>query len=251
MVKGAKQVWLPTFVRKGINSMAVLSEDQLSKTYFDIIGGFPPAKILKEFKDYNGEEQICVACTQLDSHYDYLGYSKSDLKRIQREWVSFFTSNTSKIKSLHFNSRVPQELFDASCCQENLEELRFKWGSYSNLSSLRNLCNLKFLYIGQGSSIQDISILGKINSLVVLHIEGFKKIEDFSPLAILDNLEQLVIIGPMLGRSPVKDLEFLREMPNLRSAFIGNVIFRRKYTPEELFNLRASMPNLHLVVTGN
>ena len=226
--------------------MAILSEEQLSKTYFDIIGGFPSAKVLKELKDYNGEEQICIACTQLDSHHDYLGHSKSDLKRIQKEWISFLCSNVSKIKALHFNSRVTQELLDASCCQENLEELRLKWGAYSNLSSLEKLCNLRFLYIGQGSNVQDISILGKINSLIVLHIEGFKKIEDYSPLIGLNNLEQLVIVGPMLGRTPIKDLEFLLEMPNLRSVLIGNVVLRKKYTPEELFNLRAAIPQLHL-----
>jgi len=51
----------------------MLCESQVTKTYFDLIGGFPPAKIINEFKDYKGEEQICVACTQLDSHHDDKG----------------------------------------------------------------------------------------------------------------------------------------------------------------------------------
>jgi len=227
--------------------MAILSNEQITKTYFDMIGGFPSAKILKELKEYNNEKQVCVACTQLDSHHEYFGRSKKELKHILKEWVDFLSSNTTKIEALHFNSRVTQELFNASCCQENLKELRFKWGAYSDLSNLEKLCKLKFLYVGQGSSIQDITTLGEMKSLAVLHIEAFKKIEDFSPLTALKNLEQLVIIGPMLGRTPMRDLEFLREMPNLRSVLIGNVLLEKKYTSEELLELRASLPNLHVI----
>jgi len=225
--------------------MAVLTESQTKKIYFDIIGGFPPSKILKELKDYNGEEQVCIACTQLDSHHAYIGRSKSDLKQILREWVEFLTSNTTAIKALHFNTRVPQELFDAACCQKNLEELRFKWGGYSDLSALGKLSKLKFLYIGQGASVQDITVLGRMKNLVVLDIIGFKKIDDYSTLAALSSLEQLVITGPTLGRTPMKNLEFLREMPNLRSVLINSVSLGTKYTSKDVENLRASLPNLH------
>ena len=67
-------------------------------------------------------------------------------------------------------------------------------------------------------------------------MEGFKKIEDYSSLKSLEALEQLVIWGPVLGFTPIKDLEFLREMPNLRSISIGNVRLKRKYTKEEIGN---------------
>ena len=214
------------------------------KLYFEIIGGFPPAKILKELNDYNGEERICVACTQLDSHHRYFGRSKSDLKRILDDWIDFFITDTNALKALHFNSHVPQRLFDAACCQENLEELRFKWGSYSDLTELKNLRNLKFLYIGSGASVKDIAALGQLESLIVLHIENFKKIEDYSPLTTLKNLEQLVILGPMYGRTPMQDLEFLRKMPNLRSILFSSITLRKKYTSEERVQLRAALPNL-------
>jgi len=225
--------------------MAMLSETQVKNVYFDIIGGFPPAKILKELKEYNDEDKICVACTQLDGHHDYLGITAREKKWILNEWIDFFKSNPKELKALHFNSHVPKALFDAACCQENLQELRFKWGNYADLSALENLRNLKYLYIGSGASVQDITSLGKLKSLAVLHLVSFKKIEDYFPLTTLDNLEQLVIWGPMLGRTPVKDLEFLREMPNLRSISIGNVTLRKKYTQGELANLRTSLPNLY------
>jgi len=229
--------------------MTVLSEVQLGKKYFKEIGGFPPSKIIHELNEYNGENQVCVACTQLNGEEvkvlfpDLKSYSERDKKRILKEWIDFLTTNTKALKALHFNSRVSQALFDAACYQENLEELRFKWGVYSDLSALEKLSNLKFLYIGQGSSVQDIAVLGELKSLIVLHVEAFKKIEDYSTLTTLENLEQLVITGPILGVTPLKDLEFLREMPNLRSILISNVTIKKKYTPEELVNLRAAVPN--------
>ena len=102
--------------------MTLLNEKQIKEMYFQNIGGFPPNKHVKEVKDYKGEEYCCIACTQLD----YL-YSERDAKRILNEWIDFLRTNTKTFKALHFNTRVSQKLFDAACCQENLEELRFKW----------------------------------------------------------------------------------------------------------------------------
>ena len=224
--------------------MKILNQTQVERGYFTGIGGFPPAEILKEFKDYNGEEKICVACTQLDSHHAYLGRKQSEYKKILQEWIDFLSANTKAIKAGHFNSHVPPALFNAACCQENLEELRFKWGSYSDLSPLENLDKLKFLRIGSGAGVQDIVPLSKMNSLVVLGVQNFKRIEDYSPLTSLQNLEQLAIWGPILKKTPIKDLEFLRDMPNLRSISFG-VTIRRKYTRKELADLRAALPNLY------
>jgi len=60
----------------------------------------------------------------------------------------------------------------------------------------------------------------------------------------LESLEQLVIWGPILGLTPIKDLEFLRGIINLRSISIGNATIRKKYTSEELAVLRTDLPNL-------
>ena len=225
--------------------MAVLTEAQIKQEYFDKIGGFPSSKIIRELSEYNGGEQLCVACTQLDFDRNKVLYTERDKKRILNEWLDFLHTNTKVLKALHFNSRVSQALFDMACCQENLEELRFKWGVYSELSALQKLNKLKFLYIGQGSSVQDITVLGQLKSLVVLHVEAFKKVDDYSPLITLDNLEQLVITGPILETTPIRDLEFLREMKNLRSFSLSNVTIKRKYSPNELDDLRIAVPHVH------
>ena len=228
--------------------MPILTESQIKEVYFRQIGGFPPlnqtqdrTNFAREVKDYNGQKKLCIACTQLDSE----AYSEREKKRVLLEWIDFLSINTKVFRALHFNSRVPQALLDAACCQENLEELRFKWGGYSDLTALEKLKKLKFLYVGQGSSVKDITPISRMKSLVVLYVESFKKIEDYSPLSSLDNLEQLVISGPILGTTPIKDLEFLREMQELRSLGLGNLKFRKKYTSAEIADLRAALPNLH------
>ena len=186
---------------------------------------------------------MCIACTQLDNY----GYNERKKKRVLIEWIDFLRTNTRVFNAVHFNSCVPQALFDAVCCQENLEELRFKWGTYSDLSALGNLKNIKFLYIGSGAKVQDITMLKNLKTLVVLHVENFKKIQDYSVLVALNKLEQLIISGPMLGVTPIKDLDFLPEMQKLLSFWNPDTTIRKKYTPEEFAALRAAIPNVYTI----
>jgi len=235
--------------------MAILTDEQVKRGYFDMIGGFPSLakqdalgnqnvyiNYARELKDYEGQPKLCISCTQLDGIATYK--SARERKRVLDEWIDFLKTETKTFKALHFNSHVPQRLFDAACCQEDLEELRLKWGNYKDLSALENLSSLKYLYIGSGSGTQDISPICKVKSLVVLLVENFKKIQDYSPMVALENLEQISIRAGILGRIAMKDLEFLREMPNLRSFSTGVTTFRNKYTQAELKNLFASLPNL-------
>ena len=234
---------------KGVfGTMAVLTEKQIKNRYFDEIGGFPSLSYNEErinyaveVKDYKGQERLCICCTQLD----YFSYSERDKKRILKEWIDFLRINTKTFKGLHFNSHVPQRLFDAVCGQEDLEEFRVKWGNYKDLSALEQLTNLKFLFLGTCPGVTDLTPITKLKNLIVLYIQNFKRIEDYSPLIILDKLEQLIISGPILGRTPVKDLEFLKEMHNLLSVWIPGTMVRKKYSPDELAKLRKDMPDLH------
>ncbi|MCL2215609.1 MAG: hypothetical protein FWB91_01185 [Defluviitaleaceae bacterium] len=63
-------------------------------------------------------------------------------------------------------------------------------------------------------------------------------------MAELNNLEALTIASGTLQRVAVKDLEFLRKMPNLRVFGTGETTLRKKYTPAELAELREELPNL-------
>ena len=223
--------------------MCILTETQIKQRYFEDMGCSSEEKKATLVSDYDGGDKLCISCTQLD----YNGYSKSEQKKILAEWINFLKTNTKVFKSIYFTSHVPQALFDAACCQENLKELRFKWGSYSDLSSLRNLDKLEFLYIGSGSRVKEIEVISSMKNLVVLHIENFKQIYDYSPLSNLDKLEQLVISGPVLGKTPIRDLEFLYDMKNLVSAWFPNISIKRKYTSLELNKLKNDLSNIYFI----
>ena len=92
--------------------------------------------------------------------------------------------------------------------------------------------------------MQSLSSICKLKTLVVLCTENFKLIEDYSPLSTLSNLQELTISSGTLQRITIKDLEFLREMPNLLKFGTGATTIRRKYTKTELDELRAALPNL-------
>lgn len=76
--------------------------------------------------------------------------------------------------------------------------------------------------------------------MVVLYIENFKRITDYSALQTLNRLEQLVISGPVLANVPVADIDFIRSMPNLASVWFPNVRIVKRYSDEDREILRAT-----------
>lgn len=192
--------------------------DVLTEPYFAAVGGFPPKQSLIRVEDWDGSGQISVWCTQLPA----AEYSNQE-KLILSEWLRFLTEKPDSLTALHFNSKVSQELFNAACAQRCLQELRFKWGSYKDLSELRRLTGLRYLYIGSGAGVTDCEPLAALERLEVLSLENFRKITDYGCLAGLKNLKQLCIEGSLWTAAAVESLDFLRELPALRSVIFRNV----------------------------
>lgn len=229
--------------------MYTLTDEQMENGYFWFSGipSYGPA--VREYRKYDGRSQLCVCCTQLLSYPDAQGkgirYTEAEKRHILNEWIQALSSQQLSLTALHLASNVPQRLFDAACCQSELVDFYCKFGKYADLTPLLKLKKLQFLHLGSCPSVTDISVLTQLKTLKVLYVQNFKKIEDYSPLAALDGLEQLVISGPTLNNIHVKDMEFLRDMPNLRSVRFANVTFRKKYTKAELQDLRAAVPQLY------
>lgn len=202
--------------------MSMLTQQHHKSGYFRDIGGFPGKPVITTVSEYDGSGKSCIACTQLAGRY-----SDSESKKILRDWIAFLRENPDEFQTLHFNTKVPQALFDAACCQRELVELRCKWGSYRDLSGLSQLINLRYLYLGSCPGVTDLSPIIALSDLTVLYLENFKGIRDFTPLAKLSRLEQLVLSGPALGSLPVDDLEFLCAMPSLRSVWFPNISLRK------------------------
>ncbi|MCC9062798.1 hypothetical protein [Flavobacterium piscisymbiosum] len=82
-------------------------------------------RCITEVSEYKGETNLRICCTQLDSFTPKF-QSVKEKKRVLNEWCDFLKNSPHSFTELTFVSRMPQELFDAVCCQKNLKNLKIK-----------------------------------------------------------------------------------------------------------------------------
>lgn len=214
--------------------MPVLNEKQIKYGFDYYHKDEPHLKSIVEVSGYNGENALAINCTQLGDSFTPQYKTAKEKKRILQEWCGFLSSNTTAFTELSFGTKMPQELFDAVCSQQNLRKLYIKWGAYSDISKIANLSKLEYLHIGSGASVQSIEPLTHLKKLVALSLENFQKLDDYSLLASLQKLESLSVEGDGLGPQyiNVKSLDFLYDMRQLRFfRFLTVRLNSKDYTP--------------------
>jgi hypothetical protein len=187
-----------------------------------------PASITR-VDEYDGREEVWIAATQLGTDY-----SASLARKVVDEWVEFFRAGPSPIRELHFTSRTPARLFDALTHQVQLRRLEVKWGDYSDLGMLRPLTSLVTLTLRGASKVTDVAALGDLFGVRALAIEGFRHIDDPTPLGRLGSLTSLELGGnwmaPRNGHLP--SIGFLRDLTELRELLLHTVVVDDKdYSP--------------------
>ncbi|MDT0002494.1 hypothetical protein QJV14_04190 [Listeria cossartiae subsp. cayugensis] len=194
--------------------------------------------------DYAFEEEIILQCTQLsETQFP----KQSERKKVVNDWIDFLTTHPKALKKIHCKSRMNQKLFDAICCQENLEELGIKWGMYPDITKIVNLRKLKYLSLTSGASLKDISPLGELDQLEVLILSTVGA-EDYLPLKNLTKLKQLGLHSGMDNTLTANTLAFLSELKDLRNFHTtGFRLENGDYNPvlslEKIEYLSVSMPD--------
>ena len=98
-------------------------------------------------QDYSGQETIKLVCSQHPVGIEeYLANPREWEKKQRaytREWTEYLNGETLPVKEIHVCSAVNQKVFDALCCQRNLESLRIKWLQSKQIDRIVNLKNLK------------------------------------------------------------------------------------------------------------
>ena len=153
-----------------------------------------------EVSQYKGQKSLVINCTQLGDSFTPQYKTAKQKRAVLDEWCDFLRSEQEAFDELNFCTKMPQELFDAVCCQRNLKSLHIKWGSYESLDALANLSSLKSLFVGSGASVKSIAPIATLTGLESLAVENFQKINDYSALTNLQNLKSLEISGD--GLSP-------------------------------------------------
>src|SRR6056297_1365160 len=176
----------------------------------------PSKTCLVEVTEYRNQKYAWIACTQLGPPY-----KPADQKRIVQEWCDLFRQGT-EIRELALRSRAPAKLFEAACQQQQLTRFHVKWGPVKDLSPLERLIQLEGLSLGT-SGIEEIGVLSKLPRLRFLQLDNPKHIYDFQGLDKATSLEFLSLEGDW--RAPrkihVKDLEFVRDLHQLRALRVG------------------------------
>jgi len=132
--------------------------------------------------------------------------------------------------------------FISSCT--SLEYLYIDHLKTGNLNSLENLPNLKTLGIERCSKIHSLEFLREFTSLTGLAIVHFKNVDDLTPLSELKSLRMLAVEGSMWTRMRVQSFSPLGCLENLEFLSLGNTkALDESLKPlENLRNLR----DLHL-----
>ena len=111
---------------------------------------------ITEVSEYTGQDVLRVSCTQI--------YPPANQKRIVSEWCAALPQ-LDGVKTLCFNSRVTQSLFDAASLMPGLEALYVKWGGIKTVASILGSKRLQVLTLGSNPAIQDIGLLGEMTGL--------------------------------------------------------------------------------------
>lgn len=125
------------------------------------------------------------------------------------------------LKSLAISGLSDKDLSDVFC-SPSLDSLMAIQCKLKSLEGIQQSEAMQCLYLYYNRSLQDIgALLGVKKTLKALKIENCPKIEDFSVLAELENLELLFL----LGSNSLPNLDFLKSLKNLKTfIFSMNVL---------------------------
>lgn len=123
------------------------------------------------------------------------------------------------LKTLVLRSKYKREDLYELRELKQIDTLEFSFSKVFSLNGIEALPRLQCLYINYNRSLSDIRALSGVKgTLKALRIENCPKIEDFSVLGELENLELL----ELSGSNVLPNLDFLKTMKNLKT-FVFNM----------------------------
>lgn len=179
-----------------------------------------PRKVV-EVREYEGETSVALAATQLGS-----AYSETRKRQIVDEWVEFFRSGPTPIRSLRFLTRTPKRLFASLSAQSQLTALDVKWGDYDDLQALSHMNGLMTLRLGGASGVRDLRPLSGLQAVEALQVEGLRGLLDASPIGEMRSVTDLELGGNWMTPKNVRvtSTAFLAQMPRLRRLLLHTLI---------------------------
>jgi hypothetical protein len=164
-------------------------------------------------QEYGGGAELSILCTQLD-------VPAKQQRLLVEEWCE--TLPTLKdVRTLWFQSRVPQALFEAACRLPALEGLWIKWSGITGLDALPQLGKLRYFHLGQSGGLRSLSLLAEMPRLEWLQLGGTVKATDIESLAPLSRLIGLGFTGGDGQAIRLPSLAPLSRLSSLRWLHLG------------------------------
>jgi len=117
--------------------------------------------------------------------------------------------------NFHFSGMGLSDLYGIEKYEEHLTMLDLRNNFIKDLSPIRGLTKLQYLYIGH-NLINDISALNELTNLISLDLNK-NMIDDYSSIGSLPSLENLFMIN-----NAVEDLNFFKKGQQLRKLIISS-----------------------------
>lgn len=148
------------------------------------------------------------------------------ISKTDRFWEQIFELPNLEELTLHEPSREQLESINKL---DQLERLRITHARPKNIDFIRNLINLKEVVFEYVSGFSDLSPLTELKKLKSLHFENLRRVKEFNGLRGLVSLKYLYITGTLDWNQPIKDFDFLEELPSLEVFSLGWISNKSEY----------------------
>lgn len=179
--------------------------------------------------------------------------NRTEQLAVLEEWIEFLRT-PRPIVQLHLSGWSNDRMVRALAAQTNLVDLRIEGGRYSDLSVVGSLRQLEMLHVGWATSLTDLTPLISLGRVHTLRVEGGARLRDFAPLGALTALRDLQIGVATEDKTSVDSLEFVRHLRGLRSFSWMPGVAGNDYSPLlslrdteeiEVRELRGMRPSIH------
>lgn len=155
---------------------------------------FPPKAIVQP-DDYDGGERLSLAITQT-------ALSAREQKALVQRWCELLPT-LSNVRTLWFQSKVTQPMFEAACAMPALEGLYVKWSGITSLAPLAGLRTLTHFHLGGAPSATGLEALAALPGLVDLEIHNVRAAADLGFVQGLGGLRALSLAGESNSLKPL------------------------------------------------
>ncbi len=190
------------------------------------------ANELRNLKSFYSGKFTGNLCNKSINHVGYTWHKKSDI------------SQCLNIESISISNCSDMNLFISQICKlkklTKLDFLRISNSSFSEANVETTVEELEFSYCPKLMNLNGLSSI--FPHTTKLKLDHCKNIQNYSPIAKLKNLQNLVIVESV----PIADLSFLKEMENLSELRIG----KTKITAENVEILNEIPAKVDLLFTG-